>query len=73
VKGGFTVPGTSPVSVVAAGRPQPWVVAVLPVAVCDDADAGHRWEDAILDEDRVGESLDAVIRGVQLNPRRLAA
>jgi hypothetical protein len=33
----------------------------------------HRWEDVILDEDWVGESLDAVIRGVQLNPRRLAA
>jgi very-short-patch-repair endonuclease len=43
------------------------------LAMCGWLLLRYSWEDVILNEDWVGESLDAVIRGVQLKPRRLAA
>jgi very-short-patch-repair endonuclease len=43
------------------------------LAMCGWLLLRYSWEDVILDEDWVGESLDAVIRGVQLKARRLAA
>ncbi|HEY0694315.1 MAG TPA: DUF559 domain-containing protein [Kribbella sp.] len=43
------------------------------LAMCGWLLLRYFWEDVILNQDRVGESLDAVIRGVQLKPRRLAA
>jgi very-short-patch-repair endonuclease len=43
------------------------------LAICGWILLRYSWEDVILDEDWVGDSLDAVIRGVRLKPRRLAA
>jgi very-short-patch-repair endonuclease len=43
------------------------------LAMCGWLLLRYSWEDVILNEDWVGESLGAVIRGVQLKPHRLAA
>jgi very-short-patch-repair endonuclease len=43
------------------------------LAMCGWLLLRYSWEDVILNDDWVGESLDAVISGVQLRPRRLAA
>ncbi|MDX6294247.1 MAG: hypothetical protein QOH50_3322 [Kribbellaceae bacterium] len=43
------------------------------LAMCGWLLLRYSWEDVILNEDWVGESLDAVIRGIRLKPRRLAA